>query len=201
MTDREKLYSGMSAAAWSYLFLYFNVNLGRVNILPQFVGYWLLLSAIRDLKEERRDLALLRPLGILLLVWHPANWVLTIGGRTLSGLFPPLELIIGVAALYFHFQLFTDCAALAAEYQPPEETLDRSLLRGRTVQAVLMTAMTLLSYLSEWFGEAWQWVQTGMAVIYVIAGFCLMMSLFRLRKLFESDSPISFQPPEQSSEN
>ena len=30
MTDREKLYNGVSAAAWSYLFLYFNVNLGRV---------------------------------------------------------------------------------------------------------------------------------------------------------------------------
>ena len=189
MTDWEKLYSGVSAAAWSYLFLYFNVNLGRVNILPQFVGYWLLLSAIRDLKEERRDLALLRPLGILLLVWYLADWVLAIGGKTLSGLFPPLELIIGVAALYFHFQLFTDCAALAAAYQPPEETLDRSLLRGRTVQAVLMTVMTLLSYLSEWFGQAWQWIQTGMAVVYVLAGFCLMMTLFHLRRLFRAEPP------------
>lgn len=200
MTDREKLYSGVSAAAWSYLFLYFNANLGRVNILPQFVGYWLLLSAIRDLKEERRDLALLRPLGILLLVWHLANWVLTIGGKTLPGLFPPLELIIGVAALYFHFQLFTDCAALAAAYQPPEETLDRSLLRGRTIQAVLMTVMLLLSYPVEWFGEIWQWVQTGMAVVYVIAGFCLMMSLFHLREFFQEDL-VSSPPPEQSPGN
>ena len=126
-------------------------------------------------------------MGILLLVWHLADWVLTMGGKTLSGLFPPLELIVGVAALYFHFQLFTDSAALAAVYQPPEETLDRSLLRGRTVQVVLMTAMTLLSYLAEWFGEAWQWVQMGMAVVYVIAGFCLMMTLFRLRRLFRAE--------------
>lgn len=196
MTDRERLYSGVSAAAWSYLFLYFNVNLGRINVLPQFVGYWLLLSAIRDLKEERRDLALLRPLGLLLLVWYLADWVLAIGGRTLSGLFPPLELIIGVAALYFHFQLFTDCAALAAAYQPPEETLDRSLLRGRTVQAVLMTVMLLLNYPEEWFGEVWKWIQTGMAVIYVIAGFCLMMSLFHLRKFFQDDIAFSTTPSE-----
>lgn len=133
MTDREKLYNGVSAAAWSYLFLYFNVNLGRVNILPQFAGYWLLLNAIRDLKEKRRSLALLRPLGILLLVWHLANWVLTIGGRTLSGLFPPLELIIGVAALYFHFQLFTDCAALTKVH-----TIELSACCGRRPVAVCL---------------------------------------------------------------
>ena len=50
MTDRETLYSGLSNAAWGYFLLHFNFNLGfngvRINILPEFAGFLLLLSAI-----------------------------------------------------------------------------------------------------------------------------------------------------------
>ena len=51
MTDCQKLFSGISKAAWGYFFLYFNININNVSILPGFVGYLLFLSAIRLLKE------------------------------------------------------------------------------------------------------------------------------------------------------
>ena len=35
--DHERLYRGVSHAAWAYFFLYFDVNLGSLNILPDFV--------------------------------------------------------------------------------------------------------------------------------------------------------------------
>ena len=41
----EALYRGVSHAAWGYLFLYLDVNLGTVSILPAFVGYLLFWSA------------------------------------------------------------------------------------------------------------------------------------------------------------
>ena len=187
MTERERLYHGMSCAAWSYLFLFVDFRLGSFNLLPNFVGYWLLLRAIAALGTERRDLALLRPFAWILLGWNLADCGLQLAGGRLSGWFPPAELLIGMMVLYFHFQFFTDCAALAAAHQLPEETLDRALLRGRTVQAVVHTAVFLLNDAAVQFGGVWQWVQTGMAVVYVIAGFSLMRLLFRLRALFREE--------------
>ena len=73
MTDRHTLYDALSKAAWGYFFLYFDINLGSVSILPSFIGFLLFLSAIQQLKEERRDLELLRPLGTLLAAWGKAG--------------------------------------------------------------------------------------------------------------------------------
>ena len=67
--DYERLYRGVSHAAWAYIFLYLDINLNTLNILPDFVCYLLLWSAISCLEGEERDLALLRPLCVLLGVW------------------------------------------------------------------------------------------------------------------------------------
>ena len=73
MTQHRQLYDGISHAAWGYLFLYLDINLGTVSVLPRFVGWLLFLSAIEKLKAERRDLALLRSLGTLLAAWSAAD--------------------------------------------------------------------------------------------------------------------------------
>lgn len=185
MKYRQTLYTGVSRAAWGYFFLYFDFNIGTVSVLPSFVGVLLFLSAIHLLKEERRDLALLQPLGILLAVWHGADWAASWFGGTLDGRFAVLSLIISLAGLYFHFQLFTDFAALAAKYQQPEAELDRRLLRWRTIQTVLLTAMALVSYPAQWLSEWWDYIIMAMAVVGLIAGICLMMALFPLRKVFQ----------------
>lgn len=193
----EKLYRGVSHAAWAYFFLYFNVNLGSLNILPDFVCYLLLWSAIGCLEEEERDLALLRPLCVLLGVWSGADWVLTLLGGTLDGRFLPMDLLISVAAIYFHFQLFTDFARLAARYQPQGEELDGRLLRLRTVHTLLLTAVAVLGYcfpngaqftfpgssLPE--GTA-GFLLMGMALAGLVVALMLMFGLFALRKYFRS---------------
>ena len=96
--NHEKLYRGVSHAAWAYFFLYFDINLGSLNILPDFMCYVLLWSAIGCLEEEERDLALLRPLCVLLGVWAGADWVFTLLGGTLDGRFRPMDLLISVAS-------------------------------------------------------------------------------------------------------
>ena len=191
MTEREALYQGASCAAWGYLFLYLDFNLGTVSILPRFAGWLLFLSAVKHLSARRRDLLLLRPLGILLALWHGADWIASWLGTTLDGWFLPLDLIVGAASLYFQFQFLTDCAALAAEYQPPDSELDRRLLRWRTIQTVLITVTTLMSYAAEFFGDAWSYATLALTVVSLFATLCLMAALFSLRKLFaeREDSP------------
>ena len=147
MTQWQTLYTGVSRAAWGYFFLYFDIRLGQLNILPEFGAYLLFLSAIHFLEGQRRDLALLCPLGWLLAAWSGLGWAAELFGTTLD--FPVVGIVIGAVQMYFHFQMMTDFAALAQCYQGADQTLDRRLLRWRTLQTLLLTATTILFYLQE----------------------------------------------------
>ena len=153
MSDYERLYTGLSHAAWGYFLLHFNFNLNfdsaSINILPSFAGALLLLSAVDKLSAERRDLKLLRPLCMILAAWHLADWVLALNGSSLSGKLLFLDLIFTVVLLYFHFQFLTDMAAIAEKYQPEGETLNRRILRRRTVLLVLATIADVASGLFQ----------------------------------------------------
>ena len=153
MTDYERLYTGLSHAAWGYFLLhfYFNLNFDSVsiNILPSFAGALLLLSAVDKLSAERRDLKLLRPLCMILAAWHLADWLLALAGTSLTGKILFLDLIFTAVLLYFHFQFLTDMAAIAEKYQPEEETLNRRILRRRTVLLVLATIADVASGLFQ----------------------------------------------------
>lgn len=187
-TDREKLYSGLTHAAWGYFLLHVDFKLGTVSVLPAFAGYLLLLSAIGDLSGERRDLALLRPLGMGLAACNGADWLLSWAGRSIGGLFLPLDLIITAASLYFHFQFITDMAALAGTYQPEGSGLERRLLRCRTVYLVLTTAAHVLMYLPEDVLRQGREVALGvLAAALVAAMLFIMAGLFGLRRIFREE--------------
>lgn len=184
MTDRETLYSGLSNAAWGYFFLHVNLSLNSINILPAFVGYLLLLSAIKKLSGERRDLLLLQSLGVLLAAWNLVDWLLACLGGELTGKFLPLDLLATVAGLYFHFQFLTDMAALAEAYQPEDGSLARRLRQNRTAYTVLCTITAIFVHLPIRDED----VQVnGGAVLLVpmlIMVLFIMGELFALRRLF-----------------
>ena len=185
MTDRETICRGLSHAAWGYLFLNLDFNLGRVSILPRFVGYLLFLSAIRALEAERRDLGLLRRLAWFLALWTGGDWLLSWVGGDMDGHVLFLDILTGVAGIYFQFQFLTDMAALAAAYQPPGETLERQILLCRTVETVLVTALSFAVYVPEGPGRTREIFILLAGIVYVLTGLYLMMSLFTLRKLFQ----------------
>lgn len=195
MTDRQTLYTGLSHAAWGYLFLCFDFNVNNVSVLPRFAGWLLFLSAIEKLKEERRDLALLRPLGVLLALWTGADWLASWAGKDVDGHLLPLDLIVAVAQLYFLFQFLTDLAALARAYcrEPEAADLSRRILRCRTVQTVLVTVLALVPYVPapRWLPEG---VSGGalvvLAIVYCLLGIALMLYLFRLRSAFQEEAPL-----------
>lgn len=194
MTDRNTVYRGLSHAAWGYLFLNLDFNLGSVSILPRFVGYLLFFSAIEALKGERRDLALLRPLAIVMALWCGGDWLLSWVGGDIDGRFLPLDLLMSVIAIYFQFQFLTDMAALAKAGREPEGAdLDRRLRRLRTVETVLVTLLSFLGYVPK----ALEGVREGLVVVlgiaYVLAGLWLMIALFALRQIYQ---PFPLPPEE-----
>lgn len=192
MNDKDILAAGTGYAAWGYFFLYFDINLGPVSVLPDFVGMYLFLKAIRMLKGLRRELVLLEPLAVMLMLWHLAKWLLSWAGVSLDNVFLPVGLIITVANLYFHFQLLTDFAALARQYLPGT-TLCETLLKWRSVQTVIITVVYLVGYTSG-LEEGWmQAVAIGMILVQLIAMLLLMSAMFRLRREFR-DMEIEAEP-------
>lgn len=192
--DRESLYRGLSHAAWGYFFLHIDFNLGvnqaSVSILPRFVGWLLLLSACRKLAGERRDLALLRPLGWLMAAWTGADWLLNWVGLSVSGHILFLDLLISVVVIYFHFQFLTDMAVLAQCFQPPEGTLAGRLRRRRTVYVLVITLADVLLYLPVGReAELRSYAVMGLVVAGILAALFVMSGLFALRKCFRGQGP------------
>ena len=78
------LAKSISRVAWSYVFLYLDVNIsvdgGSLNLLPDFICYVLILCALPGLAIEERSAALLRPLAWILLVVEAVRWVLPVIG-------------------------------------------------------------------------------------------------------------------------
>ncbi len=190
MSSNDKRCRGITKAAWGYFFVYFNINLNGVSILPAFIGYILFLSAIGDLEEEERELSLLRTIGILLVLWHIFDWISTGFKLASGGVLPFVDILVCLINLYFHFQLLTNLASIAARYQGEGDELDERLLRYRTAQTVLLTIVTIVDLLanathdfaSDELVAMWEFVSVGLAIVYLIASICLMRALFALRK-------------------
>ena len=188
MMDYQKLYSGISKAAWGYFFLYFNINFNNVSILPSFVGYLLFLSAINLLKEEERELSLLHTLAVIMALWTGVEWLASFVGLNLEGMWQFIDIIISLVNLYFHFQFLTNLASIAAKYQPEGYELDAKLLRYRTLQTVMLTAIEVIIRFQPWLSEVWTVISICMLLVYLIAGICLMKALFDLRKCLPTNT-------------
>ena len=184
--ESEKLYTGIGKAAWGYLFVYFNFNINSVSLLPTFVGYLLFLSAIRYLREEERELELLRPFGGVLVLWHGLNWLGSFAGVGLGGMWQVADILIGMINLYFHFQFLTNLASVARKCQPEGQMFDIKLMRYRTVQTVILTAVIAIGYFYEWLGEFGAVVSLLAVVVYLVLAIALMKVLFALRRCLKA---------------
>ena len=101
---REELTLSMAVKkiAWGYILIHSAINLGVVDILPDWLGYYFMLVAIRKIQEEEESVGLLEPLAKILIVWNVLVWGTKITGWNLS-LFP-FAIVINVIGIYFHFQ-------------------------------------------------------------------------------------------------
>lgn len=166
-----ELSSGVKRIAWGYLLIYLNVNLGTLNILPNWLGYCFFLWALPTIAKEESSAALLRPLGILLAVWEGVLWAF--GVETSSYL---VGMVTAVLSLYFHFQLLTNLANIAQKYGCPQE---KRLLTLRTVQTVLTTLVALPLPWQE--QEA---LTIGIVLVQVVIALWLCAVLFSLQGSF-----------------
>lgn len=176
--EREKLAGAAKQIAWGYVLLLVDIKLATLNILPNWLGYVLMLSALPILGESEPSALLLRPLGILLAILEGVNWALTIFGVSFDS--TVLSIIAAAVSLYFHFQLLTNLAELAERHNCPEQ---RRILHLRTVRTLLITVFSLPIPWTQYQG-----LTTGIAVINLIVALWICSVLFSLRRSLEADA-------------
>ena len=176
LKSTDNLASAVGAVARAYIFIYLNINLGTLDILPDWVGYLFILSAIPTLSLWEESMGLLRSIGFLLALYEGAEWIIQLFGGHAD--IPVVSLIAGIIGLYFHFQLLTNMASIASEYGLTGRS--ENLLKLRTANTVLQTVAMLTMQLSARFEAAWPALV--MAVIIVILTIMITVSIYGLKK-------------------
>ena len=185
MERKDLLYGAIKKIAWAYVFLYFDINLGTIDILPAFWAYWIFYKAIRDsisLEEETANL--LKPIAILLVIYQSILWLLRCFAI-------PTEILLiteigAVVSLYFHFQLLTNLADIARRYQCPQE---RFLLRFRTMQTILQTILAFTTPFEELYT-----ISLILVIIQIVIIICLCFVLRDFKHTLENVPDIHSNP-------
>lgn len=170
--ERQRLADSVKLIAYGYLLLHLNFNLGTLNVLPNWLGYILILRALPALGEYEPSALLLRPLGILLALWEGVLWTVDLVGSSLTGYL--FTVIATVIELYFHFQLLTNLADIAESCNCPEH---KRILTLRTVRTVLITLFALPV---PW--DSYKILTVGMMVVFIVVAVWLCTVLFSFRR-------------------
>ncbi len=134
--DYTALVSILRKISWAYILIVFSIHLAWLDILPDWLGYGLLISAIPDLAKYVPSASLLHTFACLLTVWNFIVWGMDLmGGYD----FPQLiTVIFGCISIYFHFQLLTNLADLSDSTGCSQGRRLRSL---RTFNTLLQTML------------------------------------------------------------
>lgn len=176
--NREALQNGLRKVAWAYMLILLDINLNigqnTLDLLPDWAGYLLLLSAIPLLAPVLRDLPLLRPFCVVLAAAEAVEWTAALlTGQSFLYRFLLVSALLTCLAMYVTFQLLTDLARLAEQ-----EGLSAGRLRlCRDLDVVIRAILFLLLPWEEWMVLAMVLAVAGMIVCIMIA-----VELFALRR-------------------
>ena len=186
LKKHTKTSSAVKKIAYGYLMLHLDFRLGALDLLPGWIGYLLFWSALPILAKTIPSFQLLTPLALVMSVWELLKWIPTIFGESWDP--GSWAVVFTVLDLYFHFQLLTDLATLAASYSCPEQ---RWILQLRTVRTTLHTVLPVSwVWINKQSAVVSQIVTTLITIFYLAIAFWICTVLFSLRRSLESqDDP------------
>lgn len=177
MCKQEQLAKAIKNIGWGYVMLYFDINLGTIDILPAWWSYfWLFREGINEeISEEEKTANLLKPLCTLLGIYNLITWFMTMFGIP-SDTFIITE-IMSVISLYFHFQLLTNLANIAGKYGCVQKS---SILNLRTVQTLLLTVLAFTVHFEEIYE-----LSICIMIVQVIVTVCICVVLRKFKHSIE----------------
>ena len=192
----DDLFTALRRIGRGYLFIHFHINLGTLDILPDWLGYYWILLGIWAIGKEIESAKLLEPFAIGMIAWSGLAWIIKLLGGTLS--IPVLSLLVTAITLYLHFQLLTDIGTLADDFGCPEGNAVRKL---RTVYTITHT-LSVLKLLFTGSDEL-NWLLIVFAVLHLLVALILIFTLRELSNtITEIRTPIDcpdYKQPEPES--
>ena len=152
--------SAVKKIAWGFFLMHMHINLGPVDILPDWAGYALMVSALAVIVAFEEDLKKLRAVGIALLVWNVISWAGSFFG--IGAYLGYVAVIPAIGGMYFFYKLFCELADLSDQYSCPQGSALRFWGIANVVIKVISTAV---SYLVLIFSDEEIFVVAGMVVL------------------------------------
>lgn len=99
---------------YGYLIIMFDITIGTINIIPNWLGYILFYQSINVISQYEKSTELLKPLNIFVFIYELILWGFNIAA---IGIDNYVVIVIKTAILlYFHFQLLTNIADIAKSH-------------------------------------------------------------------------------------
>ncbi len=179
--ETKTLSSAIKKVAISYILIYLHINISVIDILPDWLGYFLIVSVLPVLSQKEKSAQLLKPFGIAIGIWNIVEWLLKIAGDELN--LYVISLVFSIITIYFHFQLITNIAALDIE-----ETKKKRLLNLRTATVILHTVLSLLLLVPTIIdidGEIYYYILMLMLIPQLVICFWISGELFKISKVLK----------------
>ena len=184
MTDYKELGNKTRLVGWGFVFILFDINIGTVSILPKWVGYMMIISALPVLASQVPSAKLLKPLGVALAVYSGAEWAMKIISLDYS--LAVLSVLIMCILVYFNFQLFTNLAEIAEKHSCPQQ---KGIIKLRTVLViteVITNIILLVVSISTDNDDFTYFIPIIMGIIQLIMMICICVNIFSLAKTLEN---------------
>lgn len=168
---------GVKRIAWGFFIVLFNFNLGILNILPDWAGYMIMVSALSFISDEKESAKLLKPIGIILILWNMADWVFEI--LSVTNYFEFIGIVPSVLNIYFCFQLFTDLADIAEKYSCSQS---KTLLVLRSIYVVFTSVSVIILFygIIDNSSEFYETLAFVLSLITVLLAVLILVTLFSL---------------------
>ena len=165
----------IGTVAWAYIILCLDINIVRVNLLPDWVAYMMIFYALPYIAEKQRSALLLKNFVMALGILNGTGWLANIFGIEISLYF--ISIFSTTIHLYTHFQLLTNLADIATE---ENRVYSKTLTKGRNVAMVAYTATVITN----------RFVPLG-TVVYAPAAVNLLAQVYLIYQLFLYSAELS----------
>ncbi len=155
--------------AFAQFFILFNLNINTINLLPNWVGYYLFHKALPVIGEYEESAKLLRPFTFILGIYEMIVWVLQIINISLES-YTILQVIIGVISIYFQFQLLTNISDIAYSHH-----FDTFAKRFKTLRTMSVISVTFASLPIDWSMIKYMNLVIGLFGIMVMIWLCFVL--------------------------
>lgn len=147
----ETLTKQLRRLAWGWVILHLDFHLDPVNLLPDWLGYILILNGLLGITAYVPQASLLFSFGMGLGAVSLLQWLLAFFGITFAPTW--LTLVTSVVSLYFQFQLLEDLATLSDVNECTTGSILRRLATYNLLCCTILYLVTFLDVdLSEGFG-------------------------------------------------